>query len=606
MSITLGLRAAALGLVYGLLIRWLRLVKYEKARRRRPTTWGDWGGALLAGLAVAGLGAAQPLLGTIGAALVALLFFLLWLDAVLYRVFTFELGAGGVGGVVLSNLYREVVQLGTAQAFFRAERRFTLLPVVALLAAAALLLPAAPLPRLLLGLLLALYLRPALRAMTTPPAAESVESSDSGASAPRALVHDFLRPRRPRIPAAFTPRPEHAALFSQTPSLPPPSPAHARLRGASVILLTFESLGTAQLAGELRPDADPSTDSRSRARTPFLDSLRPAALTSAHHFCPAPLTNAAHIALYASRPIGAAPGPWTLAALCQAGYKTAYLTAAIAGHYGLAEILNRAGFQHIIDGPALRREQLKHAPRHGPILDQELLPSGIQQLRACLQPGSGPLFVHIHAANTHIPYRVADPQGFGRHDARSDRGRFLNGIEETDALFAALWAALRQLLKERGETQEPLLLISSDHGQSFGESDYFSHGSAVSAEQLGVPLLLHHPALAAGSVPFSTHYDVLPTVLDLLGVVPQWPGLGASLLHPGSRAAHLLWDGQPSRRTSNCLGLLLDERKYALDLLRDTCIESDWDDRRPTLLTAAERRYFEALLGRLAKHQGIQ
>ncbi len=419
----------------------------------------------------------------------------------------------------------------------------------------------------------------------------AAEFADRGAGVRRALVHDFVRPRRPRIPAGFQPRKEHAALLTKRPTTPSPSPEHGRLRGASVVFLTFESLGMAQLA------ATPE-DARGSARTPFLDSLRDGAVTSAHHFCPAPLTNAAHLAWYAGRPVAFA-GPWSLAALGQAGYRTAYLTAAIAGHYGLLRILQAAGFAHVIDGPVLRHGR----PDRGPALDQELLTSGLPVLRT--QVGGGPLFLHVHAANTHIPYRIAEPQRFRRHDAASDRGRFLNGVEETDAFFAALWRALQQLLQERGETQPPLLLISSDHGQSFGESGYFSHGSAVSDEQLRVPLLLHHPLLGPRRVRFSTHYDVLPTVLDLLGV-PGPPGLGESLFHPGRRAGHLLWDGQPSRRTSNCLGLLFDEHKYALDLIRDTCIESDWNDRQPRVLHQDERLYFEALLGQLSHHQGIQ
>ena len=56
-----GLRAAALGLLYGLLIRWLRQVKYELAPRRRPLTWGDVGGSALGGFILSGLAGVHPL-----------------------------------------------------------------------------------------------------------------------------------------------------------------------------------------------------------------------------------------------------------------------------------------------------------------------------------------------------------------------------------------------------------------------------------------------------------------------------------------------------------------------------------------------------------------
>lgn len=594
-ALALGLRAAALGLSYGFFIRWLRLVKYAQAPRSRPTTWGDWGGAALGGLLVSGLAALHPLGGVLAVALVTLLGFLLWLDAALYRIFTFELGAGGVGGAVLSNLYREVMQLRRAREFFRTERRFTLLPVAVLLTHLGLLLPARPLAQLALGLALLGYLAPSflLHPLTAP------ETPNRGARAERrALLHDFIRSRRPLIPPDFRPRPEHAALLAQRPALPPPSSLHGVLRGSSVVLLTFESLGAAHLLGW-------TADSQARARTPFLDSLRDAAVTSRHHFCPAPLTNLAHIALYAGRPAGPPP-PWGLSALREAGYKTLYLTTAVAGHYGLLDILKLAGFQQVIDAPQLA----PHPEDGGALTDRALLTAGLQQLRALLVSDDAPFFLHVHAANTHVPYRVSQRARFGFHDHEDDRGRFLNGVEESDFLFGELWTALRALAHERGEAEAPLLLISSDHGQSFGEQGYYSHASAVSAEQINVPLLLHHPRLPPRCCDSSIHYDVLPTVLDLVGVQAGTPGFGRSIFIPrgaaGAPVGHLLWDGKPSRSTSSCLGLLLGERKYALDLIRGTCIESDLQDQHQRVLDPEQRRYFAALLGTLAQLQGIQ
>ena len=600
----LGLRAGALSLCYGLVIFRLRLVKYAQVPRSRPTTWGDWGGAALGGLLTTGLAALHPIGAALAITLASLLCFLLWLDAALYRIFTFELGAGGVGGAVLSNLYREVMQLRRARDFFRAEHRFTLLPVAVLLAHLGLLFPGRPLVQLALALALLGYLGPSLvprSAAARLPAGQKREEGDDGENR-RALLHDFVRPRRPHIPPDFRPRPEHAALLAQRPALPSPSAVHGSLRGSSVVLFTFESLGAAHLEGW-------PAGAQARARTPFLDSLRGAAVTARHHFCPAPLTNLAHIALYASRPAGPPP-PWGLSALRGAGYKTLYLTTAVAGHYGLSDILERAGFQQVIDAPRLA----PHPEDRGELTDRALLLSGLQRLRALLAADDTPFFLHVHAANTHVPYRVSQRARFAHHDHEDDRGRFLNGVEECDFLFGELWTALRTLAHERGEDEAPLLLISSDHGQSFGEQGYYSHASAVSAEQINVPLLLHHPRLLPRCLDLSTHYDVLPTVLDLVGVPAVAPGFGGSIFRTtgspqggsGSPVGHLLWDGKPSRSTSSCLGLLLGERKYALDLIRGTCIESDLQDQHQRVLGPVERRYFAALLGTLAQLQGIQ
>ncbi|MFO0577072.1 MAG: sulfatase-like hydrolase/transferase [Polyangia bacterium] len=588
--------SAALFLVYGALLRLLRQVKYKAAPAQRALTAGDWGSAALGGILVGGLGSLHPL-GAVPAALLGTLsLWLLWLDAALYRLFSFELGLGGVGGVVLSNLYQEVAKMDTARRFFRSHRAFALAPAAILGAHLVLLLPAGSGAQLTLSGALAAYLVWA-HAPTPEPT-----SAVRPARLRRALLHDFLRPRRPRVPARFQPRPEHAFLLAQQPALPSPSAHHGVLAGRSVVLLTFESLSAAHLA-------DPPPDKtqgraqaqvQNRAWTPFLDSLRAAAVASAHHCCLAPLTNCAHLALYSSQ-AAAPPGPWHLQPLHRAGYRSLYLTAATVEHYGLAGILRRAGFQHVLDARVLA----PHPGDGGCISDRALLVDGLRRLRQLLGAPGGPFFLHVHAANTHIPYRVADRSRFCYHDLQSDRGRFLSGIEESDWLFGELFAALRSLCAEQA-AGEPLLVVSSDHGQSFGEGGYFSHGSAVRHEQLSVPLLLSHPRLAAPAPRFSTHFDVLPTILDLLGLAAEQPGFGTSIFNTERQIGHLLWDGQPTRPTSTCLGLQLAQRKIALDLARGTCIESDWHDGDARLLSDGEHDYFEALLGALARHRGVQ
>lgn len=570
-----------LALAQALLFAGLRAVKYREAPAMRPAVPGDLGAALLGGGLLCALAGLHPVFAAAAVVLATALFFALWLDAALYRLFNVELGAGGVGGVVLSNLVREVGEMASSRRFFRERPLFTALPVAALVAH--LPLVAGIGGRVVIVVALAGYFVGFARELRRADPAPA----HAGAPRRRALVHDFLRPRRPRIDPGFQPRREHAALLTMAPSRPPPSALHGLLRGRSVVLLTFESLGAAHIG----PGG---------ANVPFLESLLrgPHAVRSAAHCCLAPLTNAAHTALYAGG-YGAPAGPWgLLPGLRRAGYATTYLTTTVCAHYGLRDILVRAGFEQIVDG-----SQLTPDPRDGgKISDHALLGSGLARVRARLG-AARPFFLHVHAANTHIPYRVVDRARFGRHLHASDRGRFLNSIEEVDAIFGELWAALRELA---GPGDEPLLVVASDHGQAFGEHGYFSHGNAVIAAELDVPLVLHHPALAPRVVPASTHFDVLPTILDLVGAQPQAPGFGASIFHAGARPpGYLLWDGKPSRSTSGCLGLLLGDRKVALDLIRGTCIESDRHDADARALVGDERLYYESLIGLVARRWGI-
>lgn len=592
----ISMMAAAVGfleiaLILALSVRLLRQTKYEHARRVKLPTLGDYALAVVTALVLIVLRGSFPLLSYVGCGLVLTLLFILWIDVALYGCFTFELGLGGLQDVVLSNLIVEVLKMRSARQFFQTHRAFLLLPLMLPLGLLILFLsPGSPL-RLTIEVVLVLYFSIGLGRST-----DTESTADTGSSARRnALLYDFLRPRQPIIPADFRIRPEHLCLFDSLVPSPKQSSAHGLLCGASVVLLTFESLGNAHLA----PGG---------AVTPFLSALcnDEHSISSSAHFSLAPLTNAAHIALYHSRhrlhpAFGRSPSSHShLDGLVRAGYLTLYLTAATVDHYGLSEILRQAGFAHIVDGVSLSQ----HAGS-GRVTDATLLTAGLAEVCARLRQHQGPFFLHVHAANAHLPHHVDTPQQFCRHNHEDDRGRFLNSIEETDTLFSQLWSALCTLTQQRGHDQSsPLLIIGSDHGQSFGEQGYRSHASAVSTEQTLVPLVFHHPLLSQTTIPWSTHFQILPTALDLLGI-PAATGQSSSLFGESGPPNHLLWDGQPSRSTSGCLGFLLGDRKYSLDLIRDTNIESDWFDRDQRSIEGKDRVYFEGLIGLLAKYHGV-
>jgi hypothetical protein len=577
--------------------------------------------ALLVSLGLGVVATLHITLAALAMILGSLIVCVLWLDVVLYRLFTVELGADGVVGAVLSNLYRETVQMHATRQLFAQNRTFGALPFAALAAHLLLALPAGSTGRIGLLVGLAIYLGCGLSAVRSGAAAWAVWLSllasllselalrdgraepawlasvlalglygaaalasglqAAGALERRALLHELVQSPPAVISRTFTPRLEHAPLLDAAPFVPRPSPQHGQLAGTSIVLLTFESLGETHLGG------------RDRAHTPFLDGLVPRSVRSASHFCLAPLTNSAHIALYSSG-YDASFAQSGLAPLKQAGYQTIYLTTTATVHYGLGDILRRAGFDHVVDQRAITARSGRSS-----LSDYALLDPGLALIEPLLR--RGPFFLHVHATDTHLPYRVNDPRRFCRHGSILDRGRFLNSIEETDWLFGELWAALQSMLNP----EPPLLVVSSDHGQSFGEQGYFSHGSAVIDEQIHVPLRLCHPRLAARSVRFSTHFDVLPTLHDLLGYSTINSGFGESILHADRRVQHILWDGKPSRSTSNCLGLLLDDKKYTLDRLRGVCLEADWHDQNLRMLHGSERDYWQALLMTLAQRRGV-
>ena len=75
-------------------------------------------------------------------------------------------------------------------------------------------------------------------------------------------------------------------------------------------------------------------------------------------------------------------------------------------------------------------------------------------------------------------------------------------------------------LQARGLLDSTVVLISSDHGEEFGESGekLEKHGSGYTRYQLVTPLVLHWPGRPGGTVftHRTSHYDIVPTLMQEL------------------------------------------------------------------------------------------
>lgn len=114
-------------------------------------------------------------------------------------------------------------------------------------------------------------------------------------------------------------------------------------------------------------------------------------------------------------------------------------------------------------------------------------------------------------------------------------------IEHLKALYdgeITYWDAQFDLLIDRlsaeGLLDNSLVILTSDHGQMFGEHGKWVHRNSLYEEVLRVPFFMHlSNGIAAGDIvetPVS-HVDVFPTVLDLAGL-PVPAGLDGESLRP--------------------------------------------------------------------------
>jgi len=196
---------------------------------------------------------------------------------------------------------------------------------------------------------------------------------------------------------------------------------------------------------------------------------------------------------------------------------------------------------------------------HGPAADIEdslaaLLDRRLaDQCQRRLSQLQAPRFVVLHLSGTHAPYAFDDAQAplrpWQRHVTWSGldalHRAYLNSILEQDHSIAR---CIRSFL-ESTQNHPWMVAYTSDHGEAFGEHSAIHHGQNLYDEQLRVPLTIAHGGgaltaqqaenLRRNAQASVTHLDLLPTLLDVLGLehhiaLQTWAKRlpGRSLLRP--------------------------------------------------------------------------
>ena len=149
-----------------------------------------------------------------------------------------------------------------------------------------------------------------------------------------------------------------------------------------------------------------------------------------------------------------------------------------------------------------------------------------------------PVFFYSQPQNLHIRVLAGDkfPPSL---DTRSAPSQFfppvVNALQRIDTCLGGLI----DYLKRRGVYNNSVVVLTSDHGDAYGEGGRWGHAFYVAPEILRIPLIIHLPSVVretrrwnADALALLT--DVTPTLYDLMGYPPAPPdGLkGRSLLYP--------------------------------------------------------------------------
>jgi arylsulfatase A-like enzyme len=92
-------------------------------------------------------------------------------------------------------------------------------------------------------------------------------------------------------------------------------------------------------------------------------------------------------------------------------------------------------------------------------------------------------------------------------------------------------------LRERGLYERTLVAITADHGEAFGEHAAIGHALTLYEPEVAVPMILKLPASEQrGTIDYPVHHvDIMPTLLDVLGLAVPEEVQGTSMLAKGTR-----------------------------------------------------------------------
>ncbi len=295
------------------------------------------------------------------------------------------------------------------------------------------------------------------------------------------------------------------------------------LTGANVLLITLDTTRADRIGSY----------GYAAAETPRLDALASEAVLFEHAVTPTAFTLPSHSSImtglyppfHGVRLNGGAAladVQVTLAErLAGAGYRCGAVVAAfvVDQRWGLSQ-----GFERYDDDFEMAPDQkldLAGVQRPG----DRVVDLGLEWLE---QSDERPFFAWLHFYDPHIPYDPPEPYR-SRFGGRGKSGLYDGEIAFTDAQVGRLldW------LDERGLAENTIVVVVGDHGESLGDHGEKEHGYYIYDATVRVPLIVRVPGSDLEGVRVSAQVrtiDVLPTVLDLVGVEMPDPLHGESLV----------------------------------------------------------------------------
>lgn len=367
--------------------------------------------------------------------------------------------------------------------------------------------------------------------------------------------------------------------------------AEARSGAPNILLLILDTVRASSL----------SVYGHERATTPHLEELAEEGVVFDNAFSTAPWTLTSHVSLFTGRYPFETTATWTTPldethpTLAQALANRGYLTAGFVANllYTQSETGLARGFQRYEDfrvsvaeigiASSLGRIFIQN-PRLRAIAGWHDIPGRrtadeiTQRFLDWLGPeDERPFFAFLNYYDAHEPYLPIEPYAsrFSTGTPRDNRlirqantrsaDRIAKGEmtaeerEEEERAYEGgiAWiddeiGRLLDELEARGVLENTIVVVSSDHGELFGEHGLFAHGGELYTQVLRVPLLVAGPGVARGTR-VETAVSLTDVAATLLGLVDEGRGTEprtAEAFDPRGRSLAGLWRSDPDATRS--------------------------------------------------------
>ncbi len=221
--------------------------------------------------------------------------------------------------------------------------------------------------------------------------------------------------------------------------------------------------------------------------------------------------------------------------LKQEGYRTCLIHTGHLGYAGQLEFIRDRGFDTIIDSWLLIQEPPFNDYVGWGVDERTMIEPAARFIKKDM---SRPFFMVCMPANPHHPYCIPDEELFKlvREIPEGAKIHEENWLNYINSLYYAdhVLGMLVDRLESEDLLDETLIFLFSDHGEAFYQHrGNFNHPLFLYEENVHVPFLIYNRKLFQNTLQYdgiSSHLDIFPTILDIIGREPVPEHEGTSLL----------------------------------------------------------------------------